>query len=304
MNPHVLAVIVLYNPDLTVLDVLINSIFNQVGNVYIVDNTPSPDGQGISKLLEKYKDSCNYLPLNDNLGIATAQNKGINWARNNGYSRVLLLDQDSLLPDNMVTGLLSDENELLRSGYKVAAVGPTFIDQKTNETTSAIETGFLRTIKKKNNNDDNQPVKSDYIIASGSLIRLSVIETFGAMKDELFIDWVDIEWGERCNAYGYYSFISKKVIMQHSIGDSHAKILGRTVYLHSDFRNYFIVRNAVYLSKQSTIRWKLRLSMLMKTPYYIVLFSFLSEKKVYSFKLLFRAALDGLLNRMEKGYFK
>lgn len=304
MNANVLAVIVLYNPNITILDALIKSIIDQVEYVCVVDNSPSPAEYSVSQLLKEYIHKSIYLPFHDNLGIATAQNKGIKWAKDNGFTHVLLLDQDSLLPPNMVSELLSDENKLVRSGYKVAAIGPSFIDQKTNETTSAVETGFLRTKKKNVSNENNLPVKSDYIIASGSLIRISTLDILGGMREELFIDWVDIEWGERCHNAGYFSFISRNVIMQHSIGDEHVNILGKTIYLHSDFRNYFIVRNAIYLSKDPSIRWKLRCSMFLKTPYYITLFSLLSKKKIYSFRLLLRAAIDGFCNKMGKGYFK
>ncbi|HGF6386938.1 TPA: glycosyltransferase family 2 protein [Escherichia coli] len=304
MNNNVLAIIVLYNPNFSILNSLINSVINQVRHVCIVDNTTTPDLNGINNILMNYADQITYLPFYENLGIATAQNRGIEWAKKKGFEHVLLLDQDSLLPSNMINNLLFDEQVLINKGFKVAAIGPSFEDNKTKEVTSAVEAGIFRTKKKINFSNDGFPLISDYIISSGSLIRISVLDKMGYMKENLFIDWVDIEWGERCRNLGYYSFISQKVIMQHSIGDEHVKFLGKTIYLHSDFRNYFIVRNAVYLSKNSMMRWKLRCVMLLKTPYYILLFSLFSQRKFYSLKLLSRAALDGAINRMGKGYFR
>jgi len=302
-NNKVIAIIILFKPEYDVLNLLLDSVVEQVEKILIIDNTPDPQVKEIEKLIIKFGQRTQYVPLFDNVGIAAAQNVGIKMAKDSNASHVLLLDQDSILPEKMVEGLLSEEASLLSKGVSVAAIGPSYIDQKTNESVSAVEASFLRT-KRKSHSGTNEPLHSDYIIASGSLIRVDVLNKYGLMREELFIDWVDIEWGERCRVNNCYSFVSQNVIMKHSIGDEHANILGKTIYLHSDFRNYFIVRNAVYLSKDKGLRLKLRFSMLFKVPYYIILFSLLSKSKFYSMKLLSRAALDGMRNNMGKGYFK
>jgi len=302
-NENVVAIVILFNPEFNTLDLLLESVAKQVEKVLIIDNSPEPNIQKIENSIIKFGQITKYIPLYDNVGIAAAQNVGIKMSKDLGASHVLLLDQDSVLPERMVEDLISEEKFLLSKGFSVAAVGPSYIDQKTNESVSAVEASFLRT-KRKNQNDTGEPLRSDYIIASGSLIRIDILNKFGLMREELFIDWVDIEWGERCRVNNCYSFVSQKVIMKHSIGDEHVNLIGKTIYLHSDFRNYFIVRNAVYLSKDKTLRLKLRFSMLFKVPYYIILFSLLSKRKFYSINLLTRAAVDGALNNMGKGYFK
>jgi rhamnosyltransferase len=149
-----------------------------------------------------------------------------------------------------------------------------------------------------------EPVRSTYIIASGSLIRLSVLERIGGMQDNLFIDFVDIEWGERAAQEGYGCYLVPSVTMKHSIGDEFVTLLGRRVLLHSDFRNYFIVRNAVFLALWSSLSISTRLQLVLKVPYYLCCYSWYSAKRASALRLLLGAVKDGLLKRMGKGRFQ
>ncbi|WP_279132466.1 glycosyltransferase family 2 protein [Photobacterium phosphoreum] len=301
----VLPIIVLFNPEKELLKRLLISLKDQVKDICIVDNSPISVKNKIGDILNIIPNKVEYFELNENKGIATAQNIGIKYAEDNNYSHVLLLDQDSGLPDNMVKGLLNAENKLLEIGIKVATVGPVFIDEKTNESVSAIHTKLFYLKRVPVDVNSSEPVVSDYIIASGSLIRMSVLKEIGFMVDDLFIDWVDIEWGERANhIYGYKSFIIPTVIMRHSIGDETTKSFGRNFNLHSDFRNYFIVRNAVYLIRSKSMSFNSKSLSLIKIPYYIILYSFMSKRRLYSLGLLVKAAFDGIVSNMGKGHFK
>ncbi|KJF90573.1 glycosyltransferase family 2 protein [Photobacterium leiognathi] len=301
----ILPIIVLFNPEKELLKRLLLSLQDQVEDICIVDNSPTSVKEKINDILSLISNNIKYFALNDNKGIAEAQNIGISYAIDNDYSHVLLLDQDSSLPPSMVKDLLFAENNLIQKGENVATVGPTFIDEKTGETVNAIRAKPFYVQRIPINLESKEPVHSDYIIASGSLIRTSLLKKVGFMKSELFIDWVDIEWGERCNhVYGYKSFIIPTVIMHHSIGDETTRALGRNINLHSDFRNYFIVRNAVYLMKSDSMSFNSKLIYLIKVPQYIIFYSLTSKRKLYSLGLLTKAVFDGILSKMGKGHFK
>lgn len=133
----VAAVIVLYNPAVPLLDRLLRSTAGQVEKMFIIDNTTG-SSEKFSSYFHNYEGRVSYLPLGDNKGIATAQNIGIRRSMDAGYSHVLLLDQDSALPLDMVKKLLDAEHRLLSEGKKVAAVGPLFVDEKTGRLPKAI----------------------------------------------------------------------------------------------------------------------------------------------------------------------
>jgi len=74
------AVVVLYHPELSLLARLLESVLSQVDALIVVDNTPNPSAQ-FTELFAKYRDQVTYIPLGDNMGIATAQNVGIRKSR-------------------------------------------------------------------------------------------------------------------------------------------------------------------------------------------------------------------------------
>ena len=83
-------VIVLYNDDVPAYVYKIKEC-----PIYLVDNTPSRN-------LKIGQPGITYLALNENKGIATALNIGINKATVDGASWVITMDQDSIIPDNMI----------------------------------------------------------------------------------------------------------------------------------------------------------------------------------------------------------
>lgn len=293
----VAAVIILYNPDMSLLDRLLRTLIGQVKSTYIIDNTPGSTAN-FSSSFGLYQGSISYVPLGENKGIATAQNIGIQKCMDAGCSHVLFLDQDSALSDDMVKVLLKAEDDLLRAGHKVAAVGPLFIEQKTGKPSHAIKHGFLwvRRIKIDPLSDIN--IESDYIISSGSLIRLSVLAEVGVMLDDLFIDWVDIEWGLRAKRRGYECFIVPRAILKHCLGDSTTRIPGRDIHLHNDTRNYYIVRNATYLLRLKTMGLMWRTAAIIKLPQYIIFYSWNSRRRMKSARLLVGAIMDGAFGRL------
>jgi rhamnosyltransferase len=290
------AVIVLYYPDLPLLERLFESLAGQIDFTIVVDNTPSPSTE-CSEFLKAYGNRIFYTSFGDNMGIATAQNAGIRKGISEGCSHVLLLDQDSSLAPGMVNTLLSTEEQLLAVGKQVASVGPLFVDEKTQKPSFAVRPGRVRVKRLPLTRHSPEPVESDYLIASGSLTRSVVYRTIGLMRDELFIDWVDIEWGLRARSEGFISYIAPNAIMAHSIGDAAVRFLGVDILLHSDTRNYYMIRNATYLLRLKSLRnWRLITS--FKVLMYVVFYSLYSRHRWKTSNLLIRAVIHGLRGRL------
>ncbi len=293
----VAAIIVLYHPDLSLLRRLLESVAGQVGTNIDVDNTPGSSTE-VRAFLDSLPHPVSYLPLRDNVGIATAQNIGIRESAKTGHSHVLLLDQDSRPSPGMVSQLVSAEQKLLESGKKIASVGPLFIDEKSGTAPTVIRHLLRHVNKIPLDGAMEEPVEADCLTASGSLTRVSVLAEIGAMRDELFIDWVDIEWGLRARSTGYKCYIVPGAIMIHSIGDTFVRVIGKDIYLHNDTRNYYIVRNATYLLRLKSMGWRWRIVTVPKLPLYVCFYSWNSGKRWNSFRLLCKAFSDGLHGRV------
>ena len=291
------AVIVLYHPDLTLLERLLTSLAGQVDRVVAVDNTPGSSA-AIPTFLETLPYPISYLPLGDNKGIGEAQNIGIRANISQGCSHVLLLDQDSALPRGIVDKLTAAERELLKAGKKVAAVGPQYIDEKTGIPSFAVH--FCNTTVRKIPLDSlsSVPVETDILIASGSIISSAALYAIGMMRDDLFIDFVDTEWALRARSKDYQCYCVPNAIMRHNIGNAAIKVFGKNVYLHSDLRRYYRLRNAVYLLRLSSMGWQWRSYILRWIPYYLFLNLFTAERKLSNAHLLLNALWHGLLGKL------
>lgn len=302
---NVISIIVLYNPSLVLLKRLYMSLYKQVNSIIFIDNSENISiKKDVKKWLnESFSININYIDLYKNYGIAYAQNRGIEFAKRLGARFVLLLDQDSALPRNMVSDVMMVYKNLVSDGHKVATVGPSFLDEKTNELAKIIRHRNLRVHKSIPNQLQSFEI-ADYVISSGSLIPVEVLNEVGDMNEKLFIDWVDIEWGMRAKLHGYASYVTPKVIMRHSIGDEYINFGNKNINLHTDFRNYFIVRNSIYLSLYSKLPLNFKLIQLGKVPLYILFYSYHSKRRLYSLGLLIKAVTDGIFRNMDKGHFR
>lgn len=297
----VVGVVVLFNPDYKGLCDLIKSTAVQIQKIVLVDNSEQDNSILINDIFVRYDKLFEYIKIGKNVGIAAAQNIGVNAAKCMNATHVLLLDQDSQLPEDMVDKLLNTEMQLISSGIKVASVGPAFYDTKTQKTSGAI---IIKPFYKKIIPVNYQkPERTDYLIASGSLIRIDVFDKVGLMDESLFIDLVDIEWCERCNRKGYHSFVAPDLIMDHNIGSGFTRVLGKNVVIHNDFRHYFVVRNTVYLLFKNSLSLSHKCFLLLRTPLFIVTHTMVVERKAKKIKLFIIAIKDGICRNMGKGYF-
>lgn len=283
------AIIVTFNPEENVLVNIVSEIKSQVYKVIIVDNSSN----NIDFLREAFRGEKNVelISLNENFGIAYAQNKGIKHAKDNNATHVILFDQDSAISEGFVDGLISCENELLKSGGKVGGVGPAFFDRETGSIYPAtVYRGcFIDRVDLV-----DKPVVATFIIASGSLIRISVLDEVGYMREDFFIDFVDVEWSIRAKKYGYNVYINPLIKMEHSIGDQRIKVFGRMISMHSDFRKYYISRNALYMTRLSYVPFGYKVRVILFNVIRSFVGGFISKNRKSSLNSLYKGWIAGL----------
>ncbi|NPT42351.1 rhamnosyltransferase [Paraburkholderia sp. 1N] len=274
-NAGVVAIVVSYEPNLAHLAGVLAAIASQTDSVVVVDNGSRRDVRGLLTALNDSR--LHFLPLHRNLGIAAAHNAGICWARNYGGELVLLMDQDSVPDPQMVVSLRSAHESLERSGNKVAAVGPRFRDSDSGRLSDHVKFGRLR-IERVTCPQGQKYVQVDFLISSGSLIRIDTLDAIGGMDEALFIDQVDTEWVLRARAKGYLTWGHCEAIMTHSLGEIRRRVwLGRwrEVPIHKPFRYYYIFRNSVLLQRRDYPCWawkRVDLIRLLQLAVFIVLF--------------------------------
>jgi rhamnosyltransferase len=252
----IVAIIVSYQPDLGALSVLLTTLAMQVAQIVVVDNGSDTDVAGW--LVARRDVRVHSLRFGENRGVATAQNAGIAWARERGARYIALFDQDSEPALDMVERLVGAAETMEAQGYLVATVGPRHLDVQLGNPMLFIRVRGLR-VERYSCTDPDEIIPVDYLMSSGCLIPMATLDIVGGMTEDLFIDYVDIEWCMRAKHRGYQSFGACGAIMQHRIGDAPLSFCGRKFPLHSPLRHYYLFRNAVWMYRQKwpPLHWKL-----------------------------------------------
>lgn len=288
MFNKIVSVIVTFNPEENRLNKLVSLLIDSQVTVVIVDNNSQKNF-----FLEEQKYFFKYS-LNENLGIAYAQNIGIKKSIELGASHILFFDQDSHISDHFVDNLMSDYLKIYATHEKIAAIGPRFIDENKGFYFPALRFNKHGLIDKISVENISTPIEVSFLISSGTLISVEALKDIGLMKEEFFIDFVDTEWCFRAISLGYKIYMSEQAVMKHSIGDDTLKIYNFNIPVHSGFRRYYRVRNLFFMWKMPYIP-KILVAKLMVTNFMIqVLLFLLKDKKLDYIKFYLKAIKDGV----------
>ncbi len=255
----VVGVVVAYEPDPATLGVLLKALRPQLDKVIVVDNGSRLDTENRIDPDLRSDTWCQVVRLDSNLGIAAAQNVGIALARQAGTAFVILFDQDSEPAPDMVSKLVNVATAKSSAGVAVAAIGPRYTDKRQDNPPPFIRIQGV-SVQRQRCCDTHAVVEVDYLIASGSLIPMATLDAVGGMREDLFIDYVDIEWGMRARQAGFQSFGVCGARMQHGLGEDPIKVLGRKVSCHSPLRHYYHFRNAVRLYCERGMPWNWKIA--------------------------------------------
>ena len=289
---NVCGVIVTYHPTAEMLQALLDAVRPQLTRLVIVDNGSEFN---FAKVLAER--AIDLVELGDNFGIAHAQNVGIEHARSHGAELVLLMDQDSVPAPDMVHKLHTTLGNLASSGLQVAAVGPSYLDERQGEAAPFVYLDGLK-LRRRVQIGGEDIAEADFLIASGCLIPIQVLDAVGPMTDELFIDYVDIEWGLRARQLGYRSYGVYSARMMHTLGDEWVEFRDRRVPVHSPLRHYYHARNAIWLVRRPWISAQWRLVLLWRLIRQSLFFSVFVPQRFEHAKMMSLGVWHGLRDRM------
>lgn len=289
----VCGILVTYNPNIVFFKRQINVLVQQLDYLIVIDNS--------SELQKKIQDivlltsgSVVFEKLEDNLGLGAAQNNGIKKAIDLSATHIVLFDQDSLIEHGFIDGLLQAEAVLVMTGKNVGAVGPVFYDPNNNvDYLATVYTGpFLKRVPLDKLNSE---VEATFVIASGCLIRMEALNQIGLMNEQLFIDYIDVDWSLRAKHAGFNVYMTSRAKMAHTVGDRRATILGRTISIHSPLRRYYLIRNSFFMLRQDYIPfgYKLR-EVVFNLLRFLTGLAFSTERKKYLY-YTFWGIRDGIV---------
>jgi len=287
---NICAIITTYNPDFDFRDRL-DLISKHVEKVVIVDNNSDSITKKI--LFDISTDSKILVIFNEvNMGVAAALNQGIYLAKNASCSWVLLFDQDTRISENFVEVLFSSYCKIA-IGEQIGVIGPSYFDVKSRDYLDQTLTDYPNYFKE---------VK--FIITSGSLIAIDVYEKIGPFREDLFIDFVDIEYCLRARIKGFKIFQLLDLSIQHSIGSvtMHKLLWGYTgTSNHSPLRRYFMMRNNIFVAREyifSDPAWALNsIYLRLKSTILMILFE---KQRMLKLKYSIYGIIDGIMGNISR----
>ena len=295
---RVAAVVVTYHPVASALRELLEAVAPQVASVVVVDNgSPAPTLAEVDAAVRAV--GAQLVALGENLGIATAQNRGVDWALESGATAVLLLDQDSVPAPDMVAVLEHALASPAPDGRPVAAVGAVARDDRDGEPPFVYGAQRFGPRRVELPTAPGARVEVAFLIASGCLVDVRALKAVGPMREDFFIDHVDLEWGVRARRAGWALYAVVGADLRHELGDDPRRVPGRdrTVHVQSVGRNYYMTRNTLLLVRSPLLpaawRWGYLWWITKYTLYYVVAV----EPRRLRVPLLLRGLRDGAFGR-------
>lgn len=228
---NIAAVVTIYYPDEHVLHNM-RSYTSKFSKTYLFDNT-----ENVSFVKDNLSNdpSIAYFHDGNNNGIAKALNKAALMAIEEGYDWLLMMDQDSKFDAEGIGEYIKCVQEY---GHfdEVAMFG---VNDDENATNIAAHT---------------EPLITDQLITSGTLLNLSLFRQIGPFDENLFIDAVDHDYAIRVLQKGFKMIQFRHIHLLHTIGKMEERASIKTFFLvkklkqiHSPIRCYYMYRNALYL---------------------------------------------------------
>jgi GT2 family glycosyltransferase len=245
-SDRVAAIVVTYNPNQQ-LSQLIASVRPQVDALWVVDNSAEIE---TTKRLHEYEQQSGgaiSLILNPhNKGLATAQNQGVVAALDAGYDWVLLMDQDGVPDEDMVSQMLCVARNC-QMPERIGFLVPVHCDEGDRPVAEVyIRRGWGLLGRRSLSKPGEIESRTAFAMASGCLIPAKRIREIGPMAEDFFIDYIDYDFSFRIRRAGYRIIVVEAAKLQHQLGERvEGQFLGRTKSYreHNATRRYTIYRN-------------------------------------------------------------
>lgn len=277
---RICAGIITYNPTLTDVSTCLEALCNQVERVIIVDNA-SKNVKSLQEVVSKYA-NVTLVKNSQNIGFAKALTQVFEWAKSQGFNWVLTLNDDSVVPSNMI----SEYKKILENQGSL-------VNQKNAKNSKiAIVCSLL-----KNRLDGtilHSKCHEDECITSGSLTSVEAWAKIGGFDEWLEIDGVDFDFSRRLARAGWKIVECQNVIMEHQIGKARSInliIKHPIVWNHNANRKYYIARNMQVVDyKMGTYSYAKSLRAVVRDMIFVALWE---KNKFAKIRAMIRGFKDG-----------
>jgi GT2 family glycosyltransferase len=207
----------------------------------IVDNN-SEDGS-VQKAIRSFPKET-FILNPENLGFAGGCNVGIKYCQKHKKDSVLLINQDTEVPDDFLIPLL----EQLYSDKQVGLVGPVinFVNQsKTMYDHGATTHKYLKKSVHINRRSVEllDPTQRDFITGCCLLVKMEVFEKIGLLDEQYFLYFEDDDFCLRARRGGYSIWVVPQSQIFHYLSSANVASSPKVIYYNTRNFLYFLKKN-------------------------------------------------------------
>lgn len=248
---RIISIMTTYYPNKESVDNA-KKISGQSDLLIICDNSPKNHKYLFSDL-KNYK----YFFWGENLGLSAAFNRVLkekifDW-KDDDY--IVFFDQDTTIPPRHVKKLIDEYNYLISIHENVGCIGPVYFNLSNNS----------EEIPKIKDYVDNKTMKVSCIITTSMLCQYKNIKKISFWNENVFLDMADWDICWRYNKAGMNSYLTAASIISHTVGENNKKIGPITIRVWKPFREYYQVRDGLYLffKLYTPLKYKLKFVFMM-----------------------------------------
>lgn len=216
------AVVITYHPELNLLHNNIKAFIDYVDKVFVWRNSNEQ-----LPCNEEFGSKIEFLGSGNNKFLALPLNQTIKLCLEQGFDYILTMDQDSMWTDF--------------KGFLNAAMK---CDDKED---IAI---FAPNVNKYLKEPSIEYRDIEWVIQSGMLINLKIIEKLGVFREDYGIYGIDEEFCYWVRINGYKTRIFTNYHLIQKYGNATKTKFGFTVYNYSPFARYHIIRNMIWMKRE------------------------------------------------------
>jgi GT2 family glycosyltransferase len=210
--------------------------------IHVVDNGSAHDE---AATIEREFPRVNVLRQERNLGFCEGNNVGIRRALEKGADYVLILNNDTLVPSNLIRTLI-DESAPLEA---VGAVSPVILYHPQRETVwfagavwDGLTAGFRHVLAGRPRAElrEQEPYRSAYACGCCLLVHASVLRRIGLMDARYFAYYDEADWCSRMKEAGLECYVIPRAVLYHKVSGSTPSIIS----------TYLMARNRLLWMKE------------------------------------------------------
>ena len=277
-----------YNLTIDCIESIRQSTYQNYEIIVVDNNSPDHSGKNLSQL-----EGIRFLQMEENLGFAAGNNRGIEVALSDGCEYVMLLNNDTVIDPNMIETLVSRAD-----ANTVVVPKMYYFDVEGRKDILWYAGGILKYkssdgihIGGKQEDSKQYSIEGEVTFATGCcmMIHRAILEKVGLLREEYFMYCEDTDYSIRLNKSNVRILYVPNAKLWHKVSSSSGGEM-------SKFIVYYVVRNKIYCAIVNKLGMKTYLYIITETLYRTMKAKF---GRYYSnYVIAPRALMHGLQGKM------